>query len=350
MATASSVVNYTDALNVVTLPNIRRDKITDQVVDTSPFFALARGADHLVEEEGGLFLQETINVALSPNAGFYTGAGGWKMSTFQGLIALGWDWKLAHDGVVITGEELLKNDGFSDAIVSLIQARVDVTSLTLPDLFGTYLFRNNPYGTNIDGTTGDPSGFEGLCVQIDDGTVNSTIGQQSRTSYPILKSKVNYNATLTSTMIAQLQAMWSAANRGGMNRTKANFTTEAVYNAFWGYLQTPERYLLSPERLAAIGLKTTGGSDLAFNDSVVLIDEKCPTGIQKPVNAGGSGGMWYGLNTDFLEMVVHPSRFFSYGEWYKDPFGDQYFLDIYYAGAMKITRPNRQYALWFSGG
>ena len=106
----------------------------------------------MVEEEGGLFLQETINVALSPNAGFYTGAGGWKMSTFQGLIALGWDWKLAHDGVVITGEELIKNDGFSDAIVSLIQARVDVTSLTLPDLMGTYLFRNNPYGTNIDGT------------------------------------------------------------------------------------------------------------------------------------------------------------------------------------------------------
>jgi hypothetical protein len=350
MATASSVLNYTDALNVVTLPNIRRDKITDQVVDTSPFFALCRGSDHLVEEQGGLFLQETINVALSPNAGFYTGAGGWKMSTFQGLIALGWDWKLAHDGVVITGEELIKNDGFSDAIVSLIQARVDVTSLTLPDLMGTYMYRNNPYGTNIDGTVGDPSGFEGLCVQVDDGTVNATIGQQSRTTYPILKAKVNYSGTLTATMIAQLQAQWSAANRGGMNRTKVNFTTEACYNAFWGYLQTPERYILSPERLAAIGLKTTGGSDLAFNDAVVLIDEKCPTGIQKPVLAGGSGGMWYGINTDFMEMVVHPDRFFSFGEWYKDPYGDQYFLDIYFAGAFKITRPNRQYALWFSGG
>ena len=350
MATASSVTNLTDALNVVTLPNIRRDKITEQLVDTSPWFALLRTAENLVEERGGLFLQETINTGLSPNAGFYTGAGGWKMSTFQGLIALGWDWKLAHDGVVITGEELVKNDGFDDAIVSLIQARVDITSLTLPDLFGTYMYRNNPYGLNSDGTVGDPSGFEGLAVHVDDGTISPIVGQQSRTTYPFLQAKVNYNAGLTSTMISQIQQQWSRANRGAISRTKVNFTTEAIYNAFWGYLQTPERYMLDPARMAAIGLKTTGGSDLAFNDAPVLIDEKCPTGIQKPVNAGGSGGFWYGVNTDVFEMVVHPDRFFSFGEWYKDPYGDQYFLDIYFAGALKCTRPNRNFALWMSGG
>lgn len=350
MAGASSVVNLSDALNVLTLPNIKRDKITDQVVDTSPLFALLRGNDHLKMEEGGLYLQETINTALSPNAGFYTGAGGWKMSAHQGLIALAWDWKMAHDGVVITGEELLKNNGFNDAIASLIQSRVDISSLTLPDLLGTDIYRNNPYGTNSDGTVGNPGSIEGLSVLVDDGTISQTVGQQSRVTYPILKSKVNYNADLTSTMISKLQAQYSAANRGQQSRTKVHFTTEAAYNAYWGYLQTPERYTIDPRRMEEIGLKNTGGSNLAFNDAPVLIDEKVPTGVQKPVNAGGSGGYWYGLNTDFFELVVHPQRFFSIGEWYKDQYGDQYFLDIFFAGALKCTRPNKQFVLWMSGG
>jgi hypothetical protein len=64
----------------------------------------------------------------------------------------------------------------------------------------------------------------------------------------------------------------------------------------------------------------------------------------------GTGGFWYMLNTDFFEMVVHPDRFFSFGEWYKDPYGDQYFLDIYLAMALKCTRPNRQAVLWCLGG
>lgn len=356
MATGSpyannTITNYQDALNVLTLPNIPRDKITEQLVDTSPWFALMRGSDHLVEEKGGLFLQETINTSLSPNASFYAGAGGWKMSAFQGFIALGWDWKFAHDGVVITGPELVINDGFNDAVASLIQGRVDISSLTLPDLVGQYIFRNNPYGTNSDGTAGDPNGPESLAVLVDDGTISQTIGQQSRTTYPILNAKTNYAAGLTSTMISQLQALWSRANRGGLNRSKVNFTTEGCYNAYWGFLQTPERYCLNPHQLEAIGWKTTGGSDLAFNDAVVLIDEKCPTQVPSPkAGVAGNGGFWYMLNTDFFEMVVHPDRFFSFGEWYKDPYGDQYFLDVYLAFALKCMRPNRQAVLWMQGG
>lgn len=347
----NTITNYTDALNVLTLPNIPKDHITEQVVDTSPLFALFRGTNHLVEERGGLFLQETINTSLSPNASFYAGAGGWKMSTFQGFIALGWDWKFAHDGVVVTGPELTINDGSPDAIASLIQGRVDISSLTLPDLVAGYMFKNNPYGTNSDGTSGDANGIEGLAVLVDDGTISTTIGQQSRTTYPILNAKTNYNAGLTSTMISQLQAMWSRANRGGLSRTKVNFTTEGCYNAYWGFLQTPERYYLNPHAMEAIGYKTTGGNDLAFNDAVVLIDEKCPTGVSSPKGGvSGSGGFWYMLNTDFFELIVHPDRFFSFGEWYKDPYGDQYFLDVYLAFAFKCKRPNRQAVLWHVGG
>lgn len=359
---SSAVQNYAGSLNAVTFPQVDRDKIVDQVFNTSPLFALLRSAGNLREVEGGLFIQRTINVAKSPNATWYRNSGGWKMSSFEGLIALGWDWKLAHDGVVIIGDEIIKNENSDDAIVDLIQGKIDVTSLTLPDLIGSDMFRNNPYGTNSDGTPGNPDSIEGLAVQVDDGTISNIVGQQSRTAYPVLSSPCNYGLISTTsgqvapTLIPALQAQWTRANQGGLTRTKVNFTTAAIYNAFWASLQAPERYVIDPRRLEAIGIKTTGGNDLAFNDAVVLLDPKVPTGVPSPTAGlvygpgAATGGFWYGLNTDFFELVVHPSRFFSIGEWYKDPYGDQYFLDIYFAGALTGQRPNRQFALWAQAG
>lgn len=348
---ASAVTNYVSALTNATFPAIRRNKITDQVFDSSPFLALMRATKHLEFVKGGLYHAEVANVGKSPNAGWYVGQGqGFKLQTFEGLIQLGWDWKFAHDAVVVTGPELVMNEDSDDAIVDLVQARVDISSLTLPDIVATDFYLNNIYGTNIDGSTGNPASIESASIAVDDGTVSGTVAQQSRTTYPTLKGKVNYNSAIGAGMITALQASWLSANRGSRSRTKAQFTNELCYGSYWGQLQTPERYIIDPMRLEAIGLKTTGGNDIGFNDCVVLLDEKCPTAIQKPVSNGGSGGMWYGLNTDFWQLKAHPNRFFTLGEWKEDPYADQYYLNIWLAIALECTRPNRQFAIWFSGG
>ena len=65
---ASGVTNYTSSLNAVTFPYVPRDKITDQVFDTGPLFALMRGTGHLKELRGGLYIGEVINTLKSPNA------------------------------------------------------------------------------------------------------------------------------------------------------------------------------------------------------------------------------------------------------------------------------------------
>ena len=259
------------------------------------------------------------------------------------------DWKFARDGVAITGEEIIKNESSPDAIADLVQSRVDISSLTLPDLIAGDVYKNNPYGTGSDGNPGNPLSIEGLAVSVDNGTLAPNFGQQSRTTYPVLDAKVNYAGSVGSTILAQLQALWSSANRGQQSRTKVCFTTEAIYNSIWGQLQTPERYTIDPRRLEALGIKTTGGNDLAFNDAVILIDEKVPTSVVAP-GSTGSGGFFYGLNTDFFELSVHPDRFFGLTPWYKDPYGDQYFMDIFFAGALKCKRPNKQFNLWASGG
>lgn len=352
MAYSSAVTNYSDALTAVTRQQIDPNKITDQIFDALPIFALMR--KRMEEKRGGMWDQRTINIGKSPNASMYTGSGGWKMSTYQGLIAMGWDWKFGHDGVVATGPEITLNESSDEAIVDLVQGRVDVSALTLPDLLASEIVINNPYGTNSDGSTGDPNGPEGLAVLVDNGTISGTVGQQSRTSYTTLKAQANYAvASGSSALMSALQSLWTSVGRGSLSRPKINFTTAAIYNTFWGALQTPERYVIDPRRLDALGLKTTGGNDLAFNDAPVLIDEKVPTGVTSgPVytSAGFSGGFWYMLNTDYFNYVVHPDRNFNFGEWYKDPYGDQYFLDIFWAGMLECVRPNKQAVLYQNGG
>jgi hypothetical protein len=350
-AYASATVNgYADALNAVTFAAVEPDKVYDQIFDTSPLFAILKTTGHIKEQRGGLFIQRQFNIGKSPNAGWYTGAGGWTLAKFEGLIAAGWDWKLAHDAVLILGEEIVRNSGADEAIVDLVQERVDVASLTLPDLIAADFYKNNPYGTNSDSTVGNPASIEGLAVLVDDGTISNTVGSLSRTTYPSLKSKVNYNNALGASFISSLETLWLAANRGQSSRVNLNLTTELIYGSFWNSLQSPERYVIDPRRIEAMGLKTTGGNDLAFNDAPVLLDEKCPTGVFKPGTGSGSGGYWYGLNLDWFDFVVHPDRFFTLGEWMRDPYGDQYFMDLFFAGALACNRPNKSFATWVSGG
>jgi hypothetical protein len=350
-AYASATVNgYADALNAVTFAAVEPNKVYDQVFDTSPLFAILKTTGHIKEQRGGLFIQRQFNIGKSPNAGWYTGAGGWTLAKFEGLIAAGWDWKLAHDAVLILGEEIVRNSGADEAIVDLVQERVDVASLTLPDLIAADFYKNNPYGTNSDSTVGNPASIEGLAVLVDDGTISNTVGSLSRTTYPSLKAKVNYNNALGASFISSLETLWLAANRGQSSRVNLNLTTELIYGSFWNSLQSPERYVIDPRRIEAMGLKTTGGNDLAFNDAPVLLDEKCPTGVFKPGTGAGSGGYWYGLNLDWFDFVVHPDRFFTLGEWMRDPYGDQYFMDLFFAGALVCNRPNKSFATWVSGG
>lgn len=353
MATYASaaVNNYVDALNVATLAAVDPDRVFDQIFDTSPLYSIFKSSNHLIEERGGMFIQRQINIGKSPNASWYAGAGGWKLAKFEGLVAMGWDWKLAHDSVLVTGDEILRNSGSDFQVVDLVQSRVDVTSLTLPDLVAGDMYTNNPYGTRSDGTLGNPASIEGLCVLVDDGTFSNTVGSLSRTTYPSLKSKVNYNNALGASFINSLQTLNLAANRGQSSRVRLHLTTETIFGSYWSMLQSPERYTLNPQRLEAMGIKSTGGNDLAFNDAPVLIDEKIPTGVFKPLQtSGATGGYWYGLNLDWFDFVVHPDRFFTLSEWQKDPFGDQYFMDVFFAGALLNNRPNKSFATWVSGG
>lgn len=338
---------YLDALSSLTRENVEYDSVFDQIFNNSPFFGAVQ--DRVSYLDGGLFDSEVINLGRSPNSMFYSGAGDFKMAAYDAERRMNWDWKLAHDAVVATGFELLVNDNSDLAIVNLIQSRVDLAAVSLRDMFSRDMYVNNPYGLNSDGTVGNPDSFEGLAVAVDDGTISDTVGGLSRTAFPQLRAMTNYSNALGTTFLPAMQALYAATNLSDDTATGINLTTKGAWNAYWGSLTANERYVVERDG-STMGIKNSGGTKLAFNDAIVVIDPKCPTGVTKPGVVGGpTGGFWYGLNLDFFRFRMHSQRKFTQGEWRQDIGSDAFFMDIWFAGMLECLRPNKQLVSWIQG-
>src|SRR5271156_733750 len=171
----AGINSYADMLSAVTLQAVDPDVVYDQYFDTSPFFAVVRSTQHCRERRGGKFIQEQVNITRTTNGAWYIGGGGWQMSTYEGIIAMAWDWKFYHNGVVATGPEIMINQDSPEAIVDLVQGRTDVTGLSAADDVAYNVIVNNPYGTNSDQTVGNPLSVEGLAVLVDNGTLSTTV-------------------------------------------------------------------------------------------------------------------------------------------------------------------------------
>ena len=346
---ASQVNTYVDALNVLTLQAVDKGRVFDQVFNNAPFFEILRR--NLKEQRGGTFVQKQFSVGKSPNTQWYQGSGGWEIAPYEGFVGLGWNWCYLHDGIAVTGPEIVENEDSDEAIVNLVQARLDNANLSAVDYVASAMINNNPYGNNADGTAGASQGFEGLAVLVDDGTISATIGGASRTAYPSLNAQTNYANTQSASFLSSIQALNTSANRGSMSRINMHLTTSSNYNYFWGLLQPNERYTIDPNIVeATLKLKNTGGENLAFNNAPIFYDTHVPTGVVSPKTGIGSGGYWYGLNTQTFEFFAHPDRIFANSPFYKDAYGDLYYLDIYLAGGMLCEAPNRNFVSWISGG
>jgi hypothetical protein len=344
----AQVVNYQDALQSLTLQAVDKGRVFDQFFNNAPFFEILRQRKR--EQYGGLFVQKQFSVSKSANTTWYQGAGGWTIAPYEGFVDLAWNWCYLHDGIAVTGPEIVVNQDSDEAIVGLVQARLDNANLSAVDYIASAMINNNPYGNNADSTTGNPLGFEGLAVLVDNGTISNTVGQVSRTAYPTLNSQVNYTNTLNASFLSTIQTLNSSANRGSVSRVNMHLTSEGAYNYYWGLLQPNERYSMDPRVVEnTLRLKNTGGENLAFNNAPIFYDTHVPTGVPSPQTTVGSGGYWYGLNLDTFEFFHHPDRFFANSEFYKDIYGDVYYLDIYLAGGLVCEAPNRNFVTWIAG-
>lgn len=339
---------FTGALNTFTRQAIEH-KTYDQLFNSSVVMELLK--NRIDRIAGGLYIQSQISYGKSPNTSFYNSqTGGWNIAPANDFATIAQNWSYTHDAAAISGIELDVNQDSTEEICSIIQTRLDNVMLSIVDFTATALIVNNPYGQSSDGTAGNPLGYEGLCVQVSDATVSPTVGGQSRTALGgVLNSQTNWANQLNASLISSLQALDTAANKGSMSRVNAIVSTSDVYNYYAGLLQPNERYIMDSRFMESnYGTKVSGMLNLSLNGMPFFYDNHIPNGVPSPVTGTGSGSYLYGLNLDTFRFIVSKQREFSIGNWFKDQFSDNYFVDVYLAAALECFRPNANYVSWIA--
>jgi hypothetical protein len=213
-------------------------------------------------------------------------------------VRLSFDARAFAQPIVIDGMERDLAAGDPDAAVEVVANAIDEAAVDMSQAVGSIL-----YG---DGTGNSSKDFLGLKAIVDDGTVASTYGGQSRTTYTTLRSsRTAIGGTLTAP--AQISAAIRAVEKyDNAKGNKVIFTTRALWTILSG-LATPvqntsaantmgwDKLTKNGELLkASPGLKAEFGFNSVYVDGVpVVADEKCPATYMYILSIDYIG--WYGL-------------------------------------------------------
>lgn len=263
--------------------------------------------------------------------------------------------------VALPGDELSVAD--TDAkILDLMKLTIQSDTEDMADNLGTMF-----YGTTMDNSTSD---FNGLSAYVDDGTVASTVGGLSKSSFPTLKG-VNTDAGGTLTLAA-MDTMWSSVTSGKQKPTVI-LATEQAFNYYGQLLRPQER--INKDAGGVKGLRGgTGFVGLDYRGVPVLQDEKAQWNLAPALSEPNTGlpiasnNVMYFLNEDFIDFhalpmygtqpVSYKSQIegndypapmglgFSWSDWIKPANAYGFVGHIYFGGQLIVTNPKRQGVLY----
>lgn len=206
-------------------------------------------------------------VKVSKNTTFETFSGFDTFSTAatDNMITLDFDPKFSKITVNLPLTEISVNRINETRVLDLIGFSVKSAMMDACDSIGT-LFH---------GTYSSGNNFNGLGNLVDDGTVASTVGGQSRTTYTTLAGTVTASGgTLT---LAKLATLHSAVKSGSV-KPSAAYTTETVFDLYEQLLQPQEQIVKDVAMMKNGGVGGTGFTALNYRGVPVLSDEKAASG------------------------------------------------------------------------
>lgn len=182
------------------------------------------------------------------------------------------------------------------AIVSLIDARMNDATSVMKDLMATAMYSNT---TNTQAWTG-------LAAAVDDSTNASTYGGISRSTYTWWKSKVYNAGGATPTRQLILQYINGCVKASGGEKPNFAVCGFGTWTALAQDYVGQEQYTLQPGQ----GFTTdTEGPKSAFQAMMVA-------GVPIYADAYCPEGTMYFLNTDYINLHVHPNASFAFTDFH----------------------------------
>lgn len=196
----------------------------------------------------GSSIDRAIKYQNSGAATSFFGLDTFTASPLNTKITLSFDMRGVRIPVAVSGMEAVANAVSQTQVTDLVKNSVEESETELADAVGDMVYST--------GTGNDNKDFIGLGAIVDDGTDVSTLGGQSRNTYPVLNAtRTASGGTLT---LAKLATLHSAVSSGSANSTTTLITSNETVFDLYEQLLTPtvrETYSM----MGGLSMGKTGG-------------------------------------------------------------------------------------------
>lgn len=328
-----------------TLQNITREGfITKKVIDiffnkSNKGFNYLRQKGMVDDVIGDAALMWPVNTQGSPNTVAFDGDDPLPTnSNNTNIVRAGVDWKRYADALVLNLVDIADNEGSPEAIASLVDSQLDITKMSLVNTISDDWI-NNTLAANA-------KRLSGLADGVDDGTVTTTYANLSRSNAQygsLWKSTTSYSIASTANLLNSLHSTDLKASIDGQ-RPDFYMCNTLLFGQLVESLTAQDRYMQPDMARAA------GGTDLIFNGNPLFIDHHVPTGVNSPAGSpSGTGGIFYGLNSSYIKLVVHPKYNFVVQDWKEAQGNATLFTRVFWFGALAILKPSSHFVAWVQG-
>jgi len=273
MASANS--NF-DNLLTTTLANYR-DQLTDNIFTARPLTYTLMEKGRIRMLNGGTKIVEPLIYGLNNTVGSYGGYDTLNLAPQEGISAAEFEWKQYAASISISGIEEAKNNGEQE-IINLLEAKIMQAEESMREGFNTMFF--------ADGTGNSSKDWNGLGNLVESG---NTVGNIDSSTYTWWKSyEENTSTALT---LAQMATAYNSVSVGN-DHPDTLLTTQTLFEKYEALLQPNLRY--TDTKTADAGFQ-----NLLFKAAPVMYDTGCTAGV------------FYFLNSKYLTLVGHTSKWFD---------------------------------------
>jgi len=273
MASANS--NFDNLLST-TLANYR-DQLTDNIFTARPLTYTLMEKGRIRMLNGGTKIIEPLIYGLNDTVGSYGGYDTINLAPQTGISAAEYDWKQYAASISISGIEEAKNNGEQE-IINLLEAKIMQAEESMREGFNTMFFG--------DGTGNSSKNWNGLGNLVESG---NTVGNIDSSTYTWWKSyEENTSTALT---LAQMSTAYNSVSVGN-DHPDTLLTTQTLFEKYEALLQPNLRY--TDTKTADAGFQ-----NLLFKAAPVMYDTGCTAGV------------FYFLNSKYLTLVGHTSKWFD---------------------------------------
>lgn len=273
-------------------------------------------ADHKVKVKGGTQIQWPVRVEKLGTSGSVDPREAVTWSTNDTRIAAQLNWKFKYGKTLIQWDELLQNQG-TPQIISLIKDKLSELKEDMNDEMITNLYKAAGSLDEMDFDSLDKIIGTGTYAGIDPTGLDDPTRWQSIVEDAVdLDLKMYQDSSNTSLASAINQATF------GSKRPNLGITTHDIYDQIENWVMTNFGQVQVDQKTLSMGF-----DNIKFKGLAIVADPQCPE------------GHLFGIDTDALELMVHPDYDMKATEWAPhENYPNALFKGISWAGNMKAKR------------